>query len=159
MNVITYVVLALATALSQTNVQVDVIPPVMPPVDNKITIELTTAPYTIVLTNNTDHAITGLVVEWAAGGPPQVLLLGHYGFKEAVVPAKGMMVLAPPNDINVIPVSMDRGGRRIVGPAAPPSVSRVVIHVATIIFDDGAMTGDDYHHLVATITARTELPA
>src|SRR5438552_13508740 len=129
MKAIAYLILALATAPPQTNVQVDVIPPVMRPIDNKITIERTTAPYTIVLTNNTDHAITGLVVEWAAGGPPQVLLFGHYGFKEAVVSAKGMIVLAPPNDINVIPVSMDRGGRRIVGPAAPPSVSRVVIHV------------------------------
>jgi hypothetical protein len=159
MKSIGYLVLAVASALPQTNVQVDVIPPVMPPVDNKISIERTTAPYTIVLTNNTDHAITGLVVEWAAGGSPQVLLLGHYGFKEAVVPAKGMMVLAPPNQINVIPVSMDRSGRRIVGPAAPPSVSRVVIHVATVIFDDGNMIGTDRYELVRTITARTELPA
>ena len=70
-----------------------------------------------------------------------------------------MVVLTPPNDINVIPVSMDRSGRRIVGPAAPPPVWRVVIAVATVIFDDGTMIGTDRYNLVATITARTELPA
>ena len=75
------------------------------------------------------------------------------------MPAKGMVVLTPPNDINVIPVSMDRSGRRIVGPAAPPPVWRVVIAVATVIFDDGTMIGTDRYNLVATITARTELPA
>ena len=74
-------------------------------------------------------------MEWAAGGPPQVLLLGHYGFKEAVVPAKGMIVLSPPNEINAIP--SDRSGRRNVNPTAGSPVWRVVIVVATVIFDDG----------------------
>ena len=152
MKAIAYLVLAV---LLQTTVQVDI----APLADSRITIERTTAPYTILLTNNTTHDITGLVVEWAAGGPPQILLLGHYGFKEAVAPAKGMIVLRPPNDITVIPVSMDRGGRRIVGPAAPPPVSRVVISVPTVMFDDGTVLGNDRYNLAATITARTELSA
>jgi hypothetical protein len=155
MKTVACLALGLATALPQTNVQVDVIAPR----DSRVTVERATVPYSIALTNNSTHAITGLVAEWAAGGPPQTLLLGHYGFKEAVVPAKGMMVLNPPNDITVIPVSMDRGGRRVVGPTAPPLVSRVVISVPTVIFDDGTMIGEDRYNLVATIAARTELPA
>ena len=154
MKTVAYLVLLLAAGLPQTSVQVDVIPPA----DSRITVERI-APYTIVLTNNTTHAITGLAVEWVAGGPPQTLLLGHYGFKQPIVPAKGMVVLAPPNNVTVIPVSMDRGGRRIVGPAAPPPVWRVVISLPTVLFDDGTMLGDDRYNLVATIKARTELPA
>src|SRR5262245_57727700 len=81
-----------------------------------------------------------------------------YGFKQPVVRVKGMIVLRPPNDITVVPVSMDRG-RRIVGPAAPPPVWRVAISVPTVRFDDGTMLGVDRYELVRTITARTELPA
>src|SRR5262249_23546860 len=147
-NTVIAMMLGLVASLPQTNVQVDVVAPA----DSRITIERS-APYTIVLTNNTTHDITGLAVEWAAGGPPQTLLLGHYGFKEAVVPAKGMVVLAPPKDINVIPVSADRSGRRIVGPAAASALYRVVIAVSTVIFDDGTMIGTDRYNLVATITA------
>src|SRR5262245_60275045 len=154
MKAVAYLVLVLAAGLPQTNVQVDVVAPA----DTRVTIERTTAPYTIVLTNNTTHDITGLVVEWAAGGPPQTLLLGHYGFKQPVVRVKGLIVLRPPNDITVVPVSMDRG-RRIVGPAAPPPVWRVAISVPTVLFDDGTMLGVDRYELVRTITARTELPA
>ena len=86
MKTVRYLVLVLAAGLPQTSVQVDV----MPPADSRITVERI-APYTIVLTNNTTHAITGLAVEWVAGGPPQTLLLGHYGFKQPIVPAKGMV--------------------------------------------------------------------
>ncbi len=154
MKVMIGLLLAAVAQSSQTNVQVDIVAPA----DTRITIQRI-APYSIVLTNNTTHDITGLTVEWAAGGPPQVLLLGHYGFKQPVVPTKGMIVLRPPNEITVIPVNMDRSGRRIVGPAAPPPVWRVVISVPTVLFDDGTMIGPDRHNLVATITARTELPA
>jgi hypothetical protein len=72
MKTIAYLVLVIAVGLPQENVQVDVIPPVVPP-DGRITVERTTAPYTIVLTNNSTHDITGLAVEWVAGGPPQTL--------------------------------------------------------------------------------------
>ena len=164
-------VAAVVTAAAQTSTIVDVVAPTDPSITlqrigttqgNVSDVRAALLPYTIMLTNNTAHAITGLVVEWAAGGPPQTLLLGHYGFKDAVVPAKGMVVLAPPADINPIPVSTDTSGRRRVGPVGPAAastVSRVVISVPTILFDDGTMIGNDRYNLVATITARTELPA
>jgi hypothetical protein len=44
------------------NVQVDIVAPV----DTRITVQRI-APYSIVLTNNTTHNITGLALEWAAG--------------------------------------------------------------------------------------------
>jgi len=55
MKTVAYLVLLLAAGLPQTSVQVDVIPPA----DSRITVERI-APYTIVLTNNTTRAITGL---------------------------------------------------------------------------------------------------
>ncbi len=71
MKTVAYLVLLLAAGLPQTSVQVDVIPPA----DSRITVERI-APYTIVLTNNTTHAITGLAVEWVAGGPPRLSYWG-----------------------------------------------------------------------------------
>src|SRR5437899_6272559 len=94
-------------AIEPSNVQVDVVAPA----DSRITVQRI-APYSIVLTNNTTHDITGLAVEWAAGGLPQTLLLGHYGFKQPVVRVKDMILLRPPNDITAIPVNMDGSGRR-----------------------------------------------
>jgi len=54
--------------------------------------------------------------------------------------------------VDVIPPA----GRRItVEQIAPYTI--VLTNVPTVLFDDGTMLGDDRYHLVATITARTEL--
>jgi len=57
------------------------------------------SPYAVTLRNNSTHDITGLVVEWLAGGPPTTLLLDGDSLKRPVVPAKGMFTLMPPHDI------------------------------------------------------------
>ena len=61
MKAIAYLVLAV---LLQTTVQVDI----APLADSRITVERI-APYSIVLTINSARDITGLAVEWVAGGP------------------------------------------------------------------------------------------
>ena len=82
MQPITYLILAALFGVQAPLVDI------IAPADPVITIQrigagsfspqtLALIPYTIVLTNNSTHDITGLAVEWAAGGPPQVLLLGH----------------------------------------------------------------------------------
>jgi hypothetical protein len=119
------------------------------------------SPYALTLRNNSRHDITGLVVEWLAGGPPTTLLLDSDTLKRPVVPAKGMFTLMPPHDIK--PVNTDRSGRLIPGAPSPDTpVTRVVIEVASVLFDDGTLIGRDgldRYGLVANIKAKTELTA
>jgi len=116
------------------------------------------SPYAVTLRNNSTHDITGLVVEWFAGGPPTTLLLDSDTLKRPVVPAKGRFTLMPPHDLPTYAVNTELRGRLIPGPPVP--VTRVVIEVASVLFDDGTLIGRDgldRYGLVANMKARTEL--
>jgi hypothetical protein len=151
--------------------QVDIVGPV----DPAITVQrigggsfsertLALIPYTLVLTNNTTHDITGFAVVWEpVGGPPQTLVSDSYTSKQPVVAAKGRVVLTPPGNIEVADaINIDRTGRRVAGISPDKTqerVSRVIITVDAVIFDDGVVLGPDHSGLVSNITARTELSA
>jgi Family of unknown function (DUF6174) len=117
------------------------------------------SPYAVTLRNNSTHDITGLVVEWLAGGPPTTLLLDGGSLKRPVVPAKGMFTLMPPHDIK--PVNTDQSGRVIPGAPGPDTaVTRVVIEVASVLFEDGTLIGRDgldRYGLVANMKAKSEV--